>query len=105
MKKAIEILEQHIRSYRSMIELYEANPYNQAITEYSAKESANCIVELQAAVATLNAEITGQLSPNSNYAAAIKAAMDFSSDSNKEMLLCHFIEFCQDRLLESMHIA
>lgn len=53
VKKAIEILEQHIRSYQSMIELYEAQPHNQAITEYSAKEAEKNIIELRAAVAVL----------------------------------------------------
>ena len=62
MKKAIEILEQHIRSYRSMVELYEANPHNQAITEYSAKEAAQNIDTLQAAVAALKlAEQNGHI--------------------------------------------
>ena len=62
MKKAIEILEQHIRSYRSMVELYEANPRNQAITEYSAKDAAQNIVTLQAAVAALKtAEQNGHI--------------------------------------------
>jgi hypothetical protein len=58
MKKAIEILDQHIRSYRSMVEMYEANPHNQAVTEYSAKEAAKHVVTLQAAVAALIAAET-----------------------------------------------
>ena len=53
MKKAISILHQHIGSYHSMVELYEANPHNQAITEYTANEAKKNIVELQAAIAAL----------------------------------------------------
>jgi hypothetical protein len=53
MKKAIEILEQHIKSYQSMVELYEDQPHNQAITEYTANEAKKHIIELRAAVAAL----------------------------------------------------
>lgn len=71
MKKAIEILEQHIMSYRSAVELYEDNPRNQAITEYSAKEAAKNIVSLQAAVAALKtAEQNGQIAQHTQPAIA-----------------------------------
>jgi hypothetical protein len=43
-----------------MVEMYEANPHNQAVTEYSAKEAAKHVVTLQAAVAALSAAETGQ---------------------------------------------
>jgi hypothetical protein len=54
MNKAIEILRQHINSYHAMIELYEAQPHNQAITEYTAKEAERYIKELLSAIAVLN---------------------------------------------------
>ena len=67
MKKAIEILEQHIRSYRGAVELYEANPGNQAISDYSAKDAARNIIDLQAAVAALRAvEKSNSASTNSD---------------------------------------
>jgi hypothetical protein len=64
MKKAIEILEQHIRSYRSMVELYEAQPHNHAVTEYSAKQAGEHIRDLEWAIAALKAAETGQRPPN-----------------------------------------
>ena len=66
MKKAISILHQHIGSYHSMIELYEANPHNQAITEYTANEAKKNIVELQAAIAAL--EMAEVQKPSTNNA-------------------------------------
>jgi hypothetical protein len=57
MNKAIEILRQHINSYHAMIELYEAQPHNQAITEYTAKEAERYIKELLSAIAVLNGKL------------------------------------------------
>jgi hypothetical protein len=52
-----------------MVELYEANPRNQAITEYSAKDAAQNIVTLQAAVAALKtAEQNGHIAQQGKHA-------------------------------------
>jgi len=71
MKKAIEILESSIRNYRNMVELYEANPGNQAVTKHTADKATTYIVELGYAVAALKAMETGQPAPNKDYAAAL----------------------------------
>lgn len=57
MKKAVEILNQYVRTYQSQIELYEANPHNQAITKYSADKAKEYIIELKAALLVLSAAI------------------------------------------------
>jgi hypothetical protein len=53
MKKAIETLENTIRTYKSISETYDYNPHNQAVTEYTANEAKNNIVDLKKAVEVL----------------------------------------------------
>lgn len=57
MKKATNILESYVKTYKSVIELYEAQPNNQAVTEYSANQAKVYIQELNEAIAILNANI------------------------------------------------
>ncbi len=57
MKKAIEILKSYVKTYQSHIELYEYNPHNQAISEYSANEAKKNIIELNQAIVILEKNI------------------------------------------------
>ena len=59
MKKAISILEEHIKMYQNIADLYKTNPHNQAVTEYTAKEVKKHIMNLQTAVASLKNSGTG----------------------------------------------
>ena len=53
MKTAIELLKEHVRSYQSMIDLYEHDHHNQAVTEYTANEAKKSTTDLNMAITVL----------------------------------------------------
>lgn len=53
MKNVIRLLQSGIRARKEMIDLYEHNPHNQAVNEYTANEARKDIVEFEKAITAL----------------------------------------------------
>lgn len=54
MEHVIKILKAEIRTRQSMIDLYEADPFNQAVSKYTSDESKTVINECKCALLLVN---------------------------------------------------
>jgi len=68
MGKAIELLESHVKAFQLTVDLFESGSPNKAVTETSANEAKQAIVDLQKAIIMLrNTELLMDICAGCHY--------------------------------------